>query len=129
MEERVSRLEGVAEQMSERLAENHAEHANLRADFVRLETKVDSLGRDLNARIDSLSLDLNARIDSLSLDLNARIDSLSLDLNGRIDPLNTRIDSLHQAIHSLHQMIVRALLIGLVLAAGVIVATLIRPLF
>ena len=122
MEERVSRLEGIAEQMSERLAENHAEHANLRADLVRLETKVDSMGRDLNARIDSLSLDLNARIDSLSLDLNARIDSLSLDLNGRID-------SLHQAIHALHQMIVRALLIGLVLAAGVVVATLIRPLF
>ena len=111
MEERVSRLEGIAEQMSERLAEDHAEHANLRADFVRLETKVDSMGRDLNARVDSLGGDLNARIDSLSLDLNARIDSL------------------HQAVHALHQMIVRALLIGLVLAAGVIVATLIRPLF
>ena len=82
MEERVSRLEGIAEQMSERLAENHAEHANLRADLVRLETKVDSMGQDLNANIDAL-----------------------------------------------HQMIVRALLIGLVLAAGVIVATLIRPLF
>ena len=89
MEERVSRLEGIAKQMSERLAENHAEHTNLRADFVRLESKVDSLGRDLNSRIDSL----------------------------------------HQMIHALHQMIVRALLIGLVLAAGVIVATLIKPLF
>ena len=107
MEERVSRLEGIAEQMSERLAENHAEHANLRADLVRLETKVDSMGRDLNARIDSLSLDLNARMDSL----------------------HQTIYSLHQMIHALHQMIVRALLIGLVLAAGVIVATLIRPLF
>ena len=104
MEERVSRLEGIAEQMSERLAENHAEHANLRADFVRLETKVDSIGRDLNARIDSLGGDLNARIDLLGRDLNAKIDAL-------------------------HQMIVRAMLIGLVLAAGVIVATLIRPLF
>ena len=104
MEERVSRLEGVAEQMSERLAENHAEHANLRADFVRLETKVDSMGRDLNARIDSLGGDLNARIDLLGRDLNAKIDAL-------------------------HQMIVRAMLIGLVLAAGVIIATLIRPLF
>ena len=82
MEERVSRLEGIAEQMSERLAENHAEHANLRADLVRLETKVDSMGQDLNTKIDAL-----------------------------------------------HQMIVRALLIGLVLAAGVIVATLVRPLF
>ena len=107
MEERVSRLEGIAEQMSERLAENHAEHTNLRADLVRLESKVDSLGRDLNARIDSLSLDLNARMDSL----------------------HQTIYSLHQMIHALHQMIVRALLIGLVLAAGVIVATLIRPLF
>ena len=104
MEERVSRLEGIAEQMSERLAENHAEHANLRADLVRLETKVDSMGRDLNARIDSLGGDLNARIDLLGRDLNAKIDAL-------------------------HQMIVRAMLIGLVLAAGVIVATLIRPLF
>ena len=118
MEERVSRLEGIAEQMSERLAENHAEHANLRADLVRLETKVDSMGRDLNAKIDSLDRDLNARMDSLNLDLNARIDSL-----------HQTIYSLHQMIHALHQMIVRALLIGLVLAAGVIVATLVRPLF
>ena len=100
MEERVSRLEGIAEQMSERLAENHAEHTNLRADLGRLETKVDSLDRDLNAKIDTLGRDLNAKIDGL-----------------------------HQMIHALHQMIVRALLIGLVLAAGVIVATLIRPLF
>ena len=114
MEERVSRLEGIAEQMSERLAENHAEHANLRADLVRLETKVDSMGRDLNARIDSLSLDLNARMDSL---------------HQTIYSLRQTIYSLRQMIHALHQMIVRALLIGLVLAAGVIVATLIRPLF
>ena len=67
MEERVSRLEGVAEQMSERLAENHAEHANLRADFVRLETKVDSI--DLNAKIGTAPDDrhLNAIVDRFSL--------------------------------------------------------------
>ena len=71
LEGRVSRLEGITEQINERLSEDRAEHA-------RLEDK---------------------------------------------------IDALNQSINGLHQLIIKALLGGLFVAAGVIVTTLIRPLF
>ena len=78
VEERVSRLEGISEQINERLNEDRAEHA-------RLEDKIDALRQSINET--------------------------------------------HRLINGLHQLIIKSLLGGLFVAAGVIVATLIRPLF
>ena len=78
VEERVSRLEGISEQINERLSEDRAEHA-------RLEDKIDALHQSIN--------------------------------------------EIHNLINGLHQLIIKSLLGGLFVAAGVIVTTLIRPLF
>ena len=78
LEERVSRLEGVTEQINERLREDRAEHT-------RLEDKIDAVHQSIN--------------------------------------------ELYHLINGLHQLIIKSLLGGLFVAAGVIVTTLIRPLF
>ena len=78
VEERVSRLEGVTEQIYERLREDRAEHT-------RLEDKIDAVHQSIN--------------------------------------------EMHHLINGLHQLIIKSLLGGLFVAAGVIVTTLIRPLF
>ena len=78
MEGRVSRLEGITEQINERLSEDRAEHS-------RLEDKIDALNQSIN--------------------------------------------ELRHMITGLHQLIIKSLLGGLFVAAGVIVTTLIRPLF
>ena len=78
VEERVSRLEGVTEQIYERLREDRAEHT-------RLEDKIDAVHQSIN--------------------------------------------ELYHLINGLHQLIIKSLLGGLFVAAGVIVTTLIRPLF
>ncbi len=78
VEERVSRLEGISEQVNERLSEDRAEHA-------RLEDKIDALHESIN--------------------------------------------ELRHMITGLRQLIIKSLLGGLFVAAGVIVTTLIRPLF
>ena len=53
----------------------------LAAALFRLDSRIESFGRDLGARIDGVSSDLGARIDGVSSGLGARIDGLS----GRID--------------------------------------------
>ena len=78
LEERVSRLEGVTEQINERLREDRAEHT-------RLEDKIDAVHQSIN--------------------------------------------EVYHLINGLHQLIIKSLLGGLFVAAGVIVTTLIRPLF
>ena len=78
VEERVSRLEGITEQINERLSEDRAEHSRL---------------------------------------------------EDMIDALNQSINELRHMITGLHQLIIKSLLGGLFVAAGVIVTTLIRPLF
>ena len=78
MEGRVSRLEGITEQINERLSEDRAEHS-------RMEDKIDALNQSIN--------------------------------------------QLRHMITGLHQLIIKSLLGGLFVAAGVIVTTLIRPLF
>ena len=78
LEERVSRLEGVTEQINERLREDRAEHT-------RLEDKIDAVHQSIN--------------------------------------------ELYHLINGLHQLNIKSLLGGLFVAAGVIVTTLIRPLF
>ena len=78
LEERVSRLEGVTEQINERLGEDRAEHT-------RLEDKIDAVHQSIN--------------------------------------------EVYHLINGLHQLIIKSLLGGLFVAAGVIVTTLIRPLF
>ena len=78
LEERVSRLEGVTEQINERLGEDRAEHTSL---------------------------------------------------EDKIDAVHQSINELYHLINGLHQLIIKSLLGGLFVAAGVIVTTLIRPLF
>ena len=56
---RVGRLEGIAEEIHHRLAENHAEHQTLRAETLALSEKVDRQVESLRAEIRAL----NAKMD------------------------------------------------------------------
>ena len=60
--DRIGRLEGITEQINDRL--------------VSLERRIDSLKSDLEAQIGSLKSDLESQIGSLKSDLERRIDRL-----------------------------------------------------
>ena len=60
--DRIGRLEGITEQINDRLGS--------------LERRIDSLKSDLEAQIGSLKSDLEAQIGSLKSDLEGRIDRL-----------------------------------------------------
>src|ERR1051326_9373008 len=61
----------------------------LAAALFRLDSRIESFGRDLGARIDGVSSGLGARIDGLS----GRIDAQGAHLGARIDALSARIDA------------------------------------
>ena len=72
--ERVSRIEGIVEQINLRLAENHdgiqALGAKIDAEIKALSEKIDAQGRELNEKIDAQGRELNEKIDRLRIEMH-----------------------------------------------------------
>ena len=77
VEERLSRLEGSYEQISERLNDQ----SRL---LERIDAKVDTLRSDMDGRFDSLRSDMDARFDSLRSSMDARF----LAMDSKLDEMN-----------------------------------------
>ncbi|WP_418456571.1 Bdr family repetitive protein [Borreliella lusitaniae] len=93
---------------------------NLQKDISSLDTKIDSVEKNLNIKIDSVKNELNAKIDSL----NTKIDNVEKNLNTKIDSvkneLNTKIENVEQNLRRdlntgnrlIHFMILAAAILG-----------------
>ena len=78
--ERVSRIEGIVEQINLRLAENH--------DGIQaLSEKIDAETKSLSAKIDVETKTLNEKIDAQGKALSEKIDAQGRELNEKIDRL------------------------------------------
>ena len=80
VEERLSRLEGSYEQISERLND-------LNQIVQGVDRKVDALRSDVDGRFDSLRSDMDARFDSIRSDMDARF----REMDNKIDRLGHRV--------------------------------------
>ena len=78
--ERVSRIEGIVEQVNLRLAENHD-------DIQALSAKIDAQGEALRAEIREGDAALSEKIDAQGRELNAKIDAQ----NEKIDRLRSEM--------------------------------------
>ena len=86
--ERVSRIEGIVEQVNLRLAENHD-------DIQALSAKIDAQG----AKIDAQGEALRAKIDAQGEALRAEIREGDAALSAKIDAQNEKIDRLRSEMH------------------------------
>ena len=77
VEERLSRLEGSYEQISERLND-------LNQIVQGVDRKVDALRSDIDARFDSLRSDMDMRLESMRAETNTQF----RELNSRLDEMN-----------------------------------------
>ena len=107
---RVGKLEGIAVQVDQRLAEhtetlntmrreNHAEHQ-------ALNDKVDRQGEALRAEIGALGEKVdrqgeayNAKIDTLRVEMHEKIDRQGEAYNAKIEALNEKVDTLRVEMH------------------------------
>ena len=124
---RVGKLEGIAVQVDQRLAEhtetlntmrreNHAEHQALndkvdrqgealRAEIGALGEKVDRQGEAYNAKIDTLRVEMHEKIDRQGEALNEKIDTLRVEMHEKIDrqgeAYNAKIEALNEKVDTL----------------------------
>ena len=75
--ERVSRIEGIVEQVNLRLAENHDDIQALSAKIDAQGEKIDAQGRELNAKIDAQGREFRAETQAL----NEKIDRLRSEMH------------------------------------------------
>ena len=101
VEERLSRLEGSYEQISERLND-------LNQIVQGVDRKVDTLRSDMDTRFDSLRSSMDARFDSL----RSNMDSRFREMDSKIDKLDSRVSTFGTAIVGT----VAAGLIGMIIA-------------
>ena len=87
VEERLSRLEGSYEQISERLND-------LNQIVQGVDRKVDALRSDMDTRFDSLRSSMDARFDSLRSDMDSRF----REMDSKIDKLDSRVITFGTAI-------------------------------
>ena len=108
--ERVSRIEGIVEQVNLRLAENHddiqalsakidAQGAKIDAQGEALSAKIDAQGEALRAEIREGDAALSAKIDAQGRELNAKIDAQGREFRAETQALNEKIDRLRSEMH------------------------------
>ena len=74
--DRIGRLEGIIEQINDRLGSLERRMSSLEGRMSSLEAQMSSLKSDLESRMSSLEIKLEARINSLKSDLESRMNSL-----------------------------------------------------
>ena len=74
--DRIGRLEGIIEQINDRLGSLERRMSSLEGRMSSLEGRMSSLRSDLEAQIGSLKSDLEGQMSSLKSDLEARMSSL-----------------------------------------------------
>ena len=97
--ERVSRIEGIVEQVNLRLAENHDDIQALSAKIDAQGEKIDVETKALTAKIDAQGEALRAEIREGDAALSAKIDAQGRELNAKIDAQNEKIDRLRSEMH------------------------------
>ena len=90
VEERLSRLEGSYEQISERLND-------LNQIVQGVDRKVDALRSDVDGRFDSLRSDMDTRFDSLRSSMDARFDSLRSSMDARFLAMDSKLDEMNRS--------------------------------
>ena len=91
MVERVSKIEGIAEQINLRLAENHD-------DIQALSGKIDTETKALSTKIDTETKALSTKIDTETKALSTKIDTETKALSAKIDTQGEKIDAVAQAL-------------------------------
>ena len=66
---------------------------NLTSEIKRLDKKIDAVEQSLNAKIDSVEQSLNAKIDSVEQSLNTKIDSVERTLQNQIIKINRQMEN------------------------------------
>ena len=79
MEQRVSRIEGVVEQINLRLAENHDD---IQALNEKIDAKVDALNDKIDAKTDALNEKIDTKVEGLRSEMNARFNTVYVLLGG-----------------------------------------------
>ncbi len=104
VEERVSRLEGAYEQVSERLGDltEAVGRVDAKVEELRVETnaRFEAMRAETNARFESLRAETNAQFEAMRAETTVRFEGLRAETNAGFDGLRTEADRFQRSMES-----------------------------